>query len=176
VAGDSARVGAYRTQLNNTRSPPPHPPSPITTHPTPQNSLPELWSLLNFILPKVFASVDNFEQWFSKPFASFRSRGGAGGSGGVGEDDVSGSLTREEQMLVIARLHQVLRPFLLRRLKSQVLSQLPEKTERVIRCGLSAWQRAYYQQIQRYGAIAVPGGGMKGLSNLIMQLRKVSSS
>ena len=124
----------------------------------------------------MFASVDNFEQWFSKPFASFRSRGGAGGgSTGPGEDDVGSSLTKEEQMLVIARLHQVLRPFLLRRLKSQVLSQLPQKTERVIRCGLSAWQRHFYTQIQRFGGIAAPAGNgaMKGLSNLIMQLRKV---
>lgn len=121
--------------------------------------------------------MDNFEQWFSKPFASFRSRGGAGGgAAAAGEDDVGSSLTREEQMLVIARLHQVLRPFLLRRLKSQVLGQLPEKTERVIRCGLSGWQRLFYTQIQRYGGIASPAGAgtMRGLSNLIMQLRKVS--
>ena len=143
---------------------PPHPPH------HPQNSLPELWSLLNFILPKVFSSVDSFEVWFSKPFASFRARGAAAAAGDGGDE----LPTKEEQMLVINRLHQVLRPFLLRRLKSQVLSQLPEKTERVIRCGLSAWQRLFYQQIQRYGAIASPSGeGMVGLSNLIMQLRKV---
>ena len=81
-------------------------------------------------------------------------------------------------MLVINRLHQVLRPFLLRRLKSQVLSQLPEKTEHVVRCELSAWQRILYKQIQRYGAVATRPGlqgekkpsRMTGLSNLIMQV------
>ena len=82
-------------------------------------------------------------------------------------------------MLVINRLHQVLRPFLLRRLKSQVLSQLPEKTEHVVRCELSAWQRILYKQIQRFGAVATKPGGpgerkaaarMTGLSNLIMQV------
>jgi ATP-dependent helicase STH1/SNF2 len=43
-----------------------------------QNNLPELWSLLNFLLPKIFNSVDNFDAWFSKPFQSF---------GGTGTDD-----------------------------------------------------------------------------------------
>ena len=33
-----------------------------------QNKLPELWALLNFLLPSIFQSVDTFEQWFNKPF------------------------------------------------------------------------------------------------------------
>jgi ATP-dependent helicase STH1/SNF2 len=36
-----------------------------------QNNLPELWSLLNFLLPTIFQSPDTFDQWFNKPFASF---------------------------------------------------------------------------------------------------------
>jgi ATP-dependent helicase STH1/SNF2 len=48
-----------------------------------QNSLPELWSLLNFLLPKIFHSVDNFEAWFSKPFAQF----GAGQAQGATADE-----------------------------------------------------------------------------------------
>lgn len=39
-----------------------------------QNNLPELWSLLNFLLPTIFSSVDTFDQWFNKPFASFRAK------------------------------------------------------------------------------------------------------
>ena len=35
-----------------------------------QNKLPELWSLLNFLLPHIFNSVHTFEQWFNAPFAS----------------------------------------------------------------------------------------------------------
>ena len=50
-------------------------------------------------------------------------------------------LKQEEREVVIRRLHQVLRPFLLRRLKSEVLSQLPDKVEIVLRCELSAWQK-----------------------------------
>jgi len=149
-----------------------------------QNSLPELWSLLNFLLPQVFHSVDNFEEWFSKPFASFRSRGSGAGVSQAAQaaaaeaTAAAAALTKEESMLVINRLHQVLRPFLLRRVKSQVLSQLPEKVERVVRCELSAWQRLQYRQIQRFGCVAhdpaaLSGGGPRlGLSNIVMQLRK----
>ena len=35
----------------------------------PQNSLPELWALMNFILPSIFQSCTTFEQWFNTPFA-----------------------------------------------------------------------------------------------------------
>lgn len=50
-------------------------------------------------------------------------------------------MSEEERLLVINRLHQILRPFLLRRVKKDVLHQLPTKVERVIKCPLSAWQR-----------------------------------
>mgnify|MGYP002775877527 FL=1 len=56
-----------------------------------QNSLQELWSLLNFLLPAIFNSSDNFEDWFNAPFA----------------DPSEVSLTEEEQLLIIRRLHQV---------------------------------------------------------------------
>lgn len=56
-----------------------------------QNSLQELWSLLNFLLPNIFNSVQNFEDWFNAPFA----------------DRVDVSLSDEEQLLIIRRLHQV---------------------------------------------------------------------
>ena len=56
-----------------------------------QNSLQELWSLLNFLLPNIFNSVQNFEEWFNAPFA----------------DRGDGSLTDEEQLLIIRRLHHV---------------------------------------------------------------------
>ncbi|OQR89442.1 chromatin structure-remodeling complex subunit snf21, partial [Thraustotheca clavata] len=133
-----------------------------------QNSLPELWALLNFLLPTIFASVDNFEQWFSKPFSHFT------GNGETNE------LSDEERMLIINRLHQVLRPFLLRRVKSSVLDQLPDKVERVIRCELSGWQKIMYRRIQEGGSLLIEGSEdqaksftAKGLSNILMQLRKV---
>ena len=40
-----------------------------------QNSLAELWALLNFLLPKIFSSSDTFEAWFAAPLQVCRDRG-----------------------------------------------------------------------------------------------------
>jgi SWI/SNF-related matrix-associated actin-dependent regulator of chromatin subfamily A member 2/4 len=77
-----------------------------------QNKLPELWALLNFLLPSIFKSCTTFEQWFNAPFATTCEKV---------------ELNPEETLLIIRRLHKVLRPFLLRRLKKEVESQLPDK-------------------------------------------------
>ena len=74
-----------------------------------QNNLSELWALLNFLLPKIFSSCEDFEKWFS--IALVKKTGG---------EDIK--LTEEERLLIINRLHQVLRPFLLRRVKKEVAS------------------------------------------------------
>lgn len=130
-----------------------------------QNNLPELWALLNFILPKIFKSVKSFEEWFNTPFNT------------QGVADRIG-LNEEEQLLIIKRLHKVLRPFLLRRLKRDVESELPDKVERVIKCKLSSLQSHLYTQMKRNGTLytseVVKGkSGVKGLNNTIMQLRKI---
>ncbi|KAH0450962.1 hypothetical protein IEQ34_021654 [Dendrobium chrysotoxum] len=123
-----------------------------------QNSLQELWSLLNFLLPSIFNSVQNFEEWFNAPFA----------------DKCEVSLTDEEQLLIIRRLHQVIRPFLLRRKKDEVEKFLPGKTQVILKCDMSAWQKAYYQQITDIGRVGLESGSgrSKGLQNYSMQLRK----
>ncbi|KAK7860436.1 putative atp-dependent dna helicase chr12 [Quercus suber] len=100
-----------------------------------QNSLQELWALLNFLLPHIFNSVQNFEEWFNAPFK--------------GKGDVS--LTDEEELLIIRRLHQVIRPFILRRKKDEVEKYLPGKSQVILKCDTSAWQKAYYQQITDVG-------------------------
>lgn len=88
-------------------------------------------------------------------------------------------LSEEESLLVIRRLHKVLRPFLLRRLKKDVEAELPEKKEEVIKCKLSALQAVLYKQLVERGSLFIPnadkGGKVtsSGLSNTIMQLRKV---
>jgi len=130
-----------------------------------QNKLPELWSLLNFLLPSIFKACDTFEQWFNAPFAT------------TGEKV---ELNEEETILIIRRLHKVLRPFLLRRLKKDVESQLPDKVEYIIKCEMSALQRACYNQMQEKGIMKTDNqqgkGGKKGakaLMNTIMQLRKL---
>ncbi|EMR10860.1 hypothetical protein PNEG_01006 [Pneumocystis murina B123] len=127
-----------------------------------QNNLPELWALLNFVLPKIFNSVKSFDEWFNTPFANTG-----------GQDKIE--LSEEESILVIRRLHKVLRPFLLRRLKKDVESELPDKVERVIKCQFSALQSKLYSQMRRSGMLYVNSGekGRKGLQNIVMQLRKI---
>ncbi|XP_043698227.1 probable ATP-dependent DNA helicase CHR12 [Telopea speciosissima] len=123
-----------------------------------QNSLQELWALLNFLLPTIFNSVENFEEWFNAPFA----------------DRCDVTLTDEEELLIIRRLHQVIRPFILRRKKSEVEKFLPGKTQVILKCDLSAWQKVYYQQVTDLGRVGLDTGSgkSKSLQNLSMQLRK----
>eukprot|EP00189_Rhodosorus_marinus_P008285 CAMPEP_0184753440 /NCGR_PEP_ID=MMETSP0315-20130426/44101_1 /TAXON_ID=101924 /ORGANISM="Rhodosorus marinus, Strain UTEX LB 2760" /LENGTH=2740 /DNA_ID=CAMNT_0027232815 /DNA_START=1 /DNA_END=8224 /DNA_ORIENTATION=- len=129
-----------------------------------QNNLTELWALLNFLLPEIFQTAENFEHWFSAPFQE-KSLGGSGEMQGLNE---------EEKLLIINRLHQVLRPFLLRRLKSEVESQLPDKIETVIRCQQSVWQKVLYRQVQNKAAVSLgDGAGLKKFNNMIMQLKKI---
>ncbi|CAI9108670.1 OLC1v1008336C1 [Oldenlandia corymbosa var. corymbosa] len=123
-----------------------------------QNSLQELWSLLNFLLPDIFNSVDNFEKWFNSPF--------------MDKKNSTVTLTEEEQLLIIRRLHQVIRPFILRRKKNEVEKCLPGKTRVVLKCDMSAWQRIYYQQVTDKGRVGLDNGKGKSLQNLTMQLRK----
>ncbi|KAK9462202.1 SNF2 family N-terminal domain-containing protein [Lipomyces oligophaga] len=133
-----------------------------------QNNLPELWALLNFVLPKIFNSVKSFDEWFNTPFAN------------TGSQDKM-ELSEEETLLIIRRLHKVLRPFLLRRLKKDVEKDLPDKVEKVIKCKMSALQMKLYEQMLKYNMLFVGTGphaggtksGLKGLSNQIMQLRKI---
>ncbi|KAK8007518.1 hypothetical protein PG989_001508 [Apiospora arundinis] len=130
-----------------------------------QNNLGELWAMLNFVLPNIFKSVKTFDEWFNTPFAN------------TGSQDKM-ELNEEEQILVIRRLHKVLRPFLLRRLKKDVEKDLPDKTEKVIKCKFSALQNRLYKQMVTHNKIAVSDGkggkaSVRGLSNMIMQLRKL---
>ena len=66
-------------------------------------------------------------------------------------------LNEEETILIIRRLHKVLRPFLLRRLKKEVESQLPDKVEYVIKCDMSALQRQMYSHMQKRGILLTDG-------------------
>ena len=128
-----------------------------------QNNLQELWSILNFILPKIFNSNSSFDEWFSAPFG-----------GNI-------ALSEEESLLIIKRLHKVLRPFLLRRLKKDVESELPDKIERIIKTPFSALQEKLYDQMRKHNCLFVGDAannsnkftGIKGLNNTIMQLRKI---
>lgn len=116
-----------------------------------QNNLHELWALLNFLLPDVFGDSEAFDQWFS----------------GQGED----------QDTVVQQLHRVLRPFLLRRVKSDVEKSLLPKKEINLYIGMSDMQVKWYKKILEKDIDAVNGAGGKResktrLLNIVMQLRK----
>ncbi|KAK2068556.1 hypothetical protein P8C59_003189 [Phyllachora maydis] len=114
-----------------------------------QNNLHELWALLNFLLPDVFGDSEAFDQWFS----------------GQGRD----------QDTVVQQLHRVLRPFLLRRVKSDVEKSLLPKKEVNVYVGMSEMQVKWYQRILEKDIDAVNGAGGKResktrLLNIVMQL------
>ncbi|KAL4447228.1 hypothetical protein ABPG77_007261 [Micractinium sp. CCAP 211/92] len=114
-----------------------------------QNNLHELWALLNFLLPEVFSSAEKFDEWFQ-----------------MGEN-------KEGEAEVVQQLHKVLRPFLLRRLKSDVEKSLPPKKETILKIGMSEMQRKYYAALLQKDMDAVTGGADRSrLLNIVMQLRK----
>lgn len=119
-----------------------------------QNNLMELWSLLNFLLPDVFSSAEDFQAWFQ------------------GKDD-----NGEAQESVVQQLHKVLRPFLLRRVKSDVEHSLLPKKEINVFVGLTEMQRKWYKSLLEKDIDAVNGAiskkeGKTRLLNIVMQLRK----
>lgn len=97
-----------------------------------QNNLAELWSLLNFCLPEVFSSLQEFQSWFD--FESDLSNAG-------GENSI---LNKEEKDKVVTHLHTILRPFLLRRVKSDVEASLPKKKEYLLYAPLTPFQHKLY--------------------------------
>ncbi|KAJ0092543.1 hypothetical protein Patl1_25558 [Pistacia atlantica] len=126
-----------------------------------QNNLEELWALLNFLLPNIFNSSEDFSQWFNKPFQS---------NGDSSPDEAL--LSEEENLLIINRLHQVLRPFVLRRLKHKVENELPEKIERLIRCEASAYQKLLMKRVEEnLGSIG--NSKARSVHNSVMELRNI---
>lgn len=90
-----------------------------------QNKLDELWALLNFLMPSLFSSADDFNAWFGAPLSA--NREAARDNSAADKDTEAALLSQEEYLLVTNRLHQVLRPFMLRRLKGAVAGELPSK-------------------------------------------------
>ncbi|KAI0008834.1 SNF2 family domain-containing protein [Xylariaceae sp. FL0662B] len=131
-----------------------------------QNNLTELWSLLFFLMPSEngvggFADLAEFQDWFHKPESQILE------SGREQMDD--------EARAIIAKLHKVLRPYLLRRLKADVEKQMPAKYEHVEFCRLSRRQRELYDGFlaRTDTREALSSGNYISVINCLMQLRKV---
>lgn len=145
-----------------------------------QNNLMELWSLLYFLMPssKVdqmmpegFANFDDFQQWFGKPVDKILAKTS---TGDIIDENVTGKLDKDTRDTV-ARLHQVLRPYLLRRLKKDVEKQMPGKYEHIVYCRLSKRQRYLYDDFMSRAKTkeTLSSGNFLSIINCLMQLRKV---
>jgi DNA helicase INO80 len=128
-----------------------------------QNNMQELWALLHFIMPSLFDSHDEFSEWFSKDIESHTQ---------------SNTKLNEDQL---KRLHMILKPFMLRRVKKHVQKELGDKIELDIFCDLTYRQRAYYSNLRNQISImdliekaSIGDDNDSGtLMNLVMQFRKV---
>ncbi len=118
-----------------------------------QNNLHELWALLNFLLPDVFASAERFDELFNLQ-----------------------SSDRDKTHKLVEQLHRLLRPFMIRRLKADVEKDLPRKTETILFTSLAPIQRDVYKQCLLREISTVQGSAAQKargpLLNLVMQLRK----
>ncbi|KAK4710217.1 hypothetical protein R3W88_004730 [Solanum pinnatisectum] len=131
-----------------------------------QNNLAELWSLLNFILPDIFSSLEEFESWFDL-------------SGRCGNEAQKEEMEEKRRTQVVAKLHAILRPFLLRRLKVDVEQMLPRKKEIILYATMTEHQKKFQdhlinQTLEGYLTENVSiGNHFRGkLTNLMIQLRK----
>ncbi|ONK60438.1 uncharacterized protein A4U43_C08F18460 [Asparagus officinalis] len=112
-----------------------------------QNNLDELFMLMHFLDDGKFQSIEDFQKEFK-------------------------DINQEEQ---ISRLHKMLAPHLLRRVKKDVMKDLPPKKELILRVDLSSKQKEYYKAIltRNYQILARRGGAQISLMNVVMELRKL---
>jgi ATP-dependent DNA helicase len=102
--------------------------------------LDELWSLLNFVNPQIFDDLSVFQSWFG--FKDI----GQKTAGATNEESI---LLEERKNQTVTKLHEILRPFLLRRVKLDVLSEMPPKKEVVVYSGVSKLQAGYADLIEK---------------------------
>ena len=112
-----------------------------------QNNLEELFHLLNFLSPDNFNDLSGFLAEFT-------------------------DIAKEEQ---VQKLHDMLGPHLLRRLKADVLKGMPSKSEFIVRVDLAPMQKKFYKWIltRNFEALNTKGGGQQvSLINIMMDLKK----
>lgn len=118
------------------------------------NNVQELWALLNFLMPQLFSSAEDFDKWFNF-------------------DGNKQDFSNTAKMLVIQCLHRVMKPFILRRTKKDLATKLPDKIEINIAIQMQPLQIKLYQdllcQLTDMGDKKISN---KPMQNLLMQLRK----
>lgn len=149
-----------------------------------QNNLMELWSLLYFLMPssKVnqsmpdgFANLEDFQTWFGKPVDNILEKASHATGDLIDDNQSTVKGMDQETRNTVARLHQVLRPYILRRLKKDVEKQMPGKYEHIIYCRLSQRQRFLYDDFMSRAKTreTLASGNFLSIINCLMQLRKV---
>jgi len=137
-----------------------------------QNNLDELWSLLNFVNPQIFDDLNVFQSWFG-----FKDIGGKGAESTT-ESEI---LAEQGKDNIVTKLHEILRPFLLRRVKMDVLKEMPPKKEIVVYAGMSQLQRGYAANIangvlrEELMKSGIEGANMTSQINTLMNHRKNSN-
>jgi ATP-dependent DNA helicase len=114
-----------------------------------QNNISELWSLLHFLLPELFNDLRSFETWFD--FSSVLDKKGE-------TDDV----VEKRKRKLVSSMHAILKPFLLRRLKTDVETSLPKKREYILYAPLTSEQKDLYREI-------ITGTGRKYLEDKALE-------
>jgi len=114
-----------------------------------QNNLEELFYLLNFLTPHKFNDLEQFQTNF---------------------EDIG----KEEQ---VRMLHELLGPHMLRRLKADVLKNMPSKSECIVRTNLAPLQKKVYKNIltRNFEALNSKGGAQVSLLNIMMELKKCAN-
>ncbi|MFZ2450328.1 MAG: DEAD/DEAH box helicase [Methylovulum miyakonense] len=126
----------------------------ITTGTPIENHLGELWNLFNFINPGLLGSLARFNERYAH------------------------AIENQQDHAVQQRLKKLLRPFILRRLKNDVLTELPPRTEVTLHIELSADERAMYEALRRSALKSIrdaaeePGNQQLKVLAEIMKLRR----
>ncbi len=115
-----------------------------------ENSVRDLWSLMNFVAPGYLGTRSDFRERYEKPL-------------------MEGLAAASPDSTLQHRLARRLRPFLLRRRKSDVARELPEKIEQVLPCELGPTQRKTYNALLREIQQGIgPGGASDGATRMKM--------
>ena len=114
-----------------------------------QNNLEELFYLLNFLTPSKFNDLESFQANFT-------------------------DIAKEEQ---VHKLHHLLGPHMLRRMKTDVLKSMPSKSEFIVRTNLAPMQKKFYRNIltRNFESLRAKSGAQSSLLNVMMELKKVAN-
>ena len=114
-----------------------------------QNNLEELFYLLNFLTPSKFNDLDSFQANFT-------------------------DIAKEEQ---VRKLHELLGPHMLRRMKADVLKNMPSKSEFIVRTNLAPMQKKFYKNIltHNFESLRAKSGASCSLLNIMVELKKVAN-